>query len=176
MSGAGLVSRSAAALVDVAVVAVATALTGFVLSGIRYTVAGPPFGLPSLPGWAFGAGQSVLIVAYLTTGWALTGRTPGQLVLGLRVVTLTGRRAGSGEPADGGRGGVGRSARGGEPPGAGPPGAGPPGAGRALVRAVVTVVFPIGVLWTLVSRDTRAVGDVVAGTAVVYDPPREAAP
>ncbi|SDT26652.1 RDD family protein [Jiangella sp. DSM 45060] len=147
MSGAGLVSRTAAAVVDVAVVAAATALVGVVLSGIRYTVQGPPFALPSLPGWAYGAGHSVLVVAYLATGWALIGRTPGQQVLGLRVVTLAGRS----------------------------PGTWPLGVGRALVRAVVTVVFPIGVLWTLVSRDTRAVGDVVAGTAVVYDPPREAA-
>ncbi|WP_053208144.1 RDD family protein [Jiangella muralis] len=146
MSGAGLVSRSAAALVDVAVVAAATVVAGLVLSGIRYTVEGPPFELPPVPGWAFGAGHSLLVVAYLTTGWALTGRTPGQLVLGLRVVTRADRSA-----------------------------AGPLGVGRALVRAVVTVVFPIGVLWTLVSRDTRAVGDVVARTAVVYDPPREAA-
>ncbi|SDU66925.1 RDD family protein [Jiangella alkaliphila] len=142
MIGAGLVSRAAAALVDIAVVASATALAGVVISGIRYTLEGPPFAFPALPGWAFGAGHSVLVVAYLTTGWALTGRTPGQLVLGLRVVTARGR---------------------------------PPKAGRAFVRALLCVVFPIGVLWTLVSRDTRAVHDVVAGTALVHDPPlREA--
>lgn len=138
MSGAGLVSRAAAAVVDVGVVAAASALVGVIVSGVRYTLEGPPFGLPSLPGWAFGAGHSVLVVAYLTAGWALIGRTPGQLVLGLRVVA---------------------------------PGGGPPGAGRALVRALVAVAFPVGVLWTLVSRETRAVHDLVARTALVHDPP-----
>ncbi|WP_198664051.1 RDD family protein [Jiangella endophytica] len=131
-------SRVAAALVDVAVVAAATALVGVTLSGIRYTLEGPPFALPSFPGWAFGAGHSVLVVAYLTTGWALIGRTPGQLVLGLRVLA---------------------------------PGGGLPGVPRALVRALVVVVFPIGVLWTLFSRDSRAVHDLVARTTMVHDPP-----
>ncbi|PZF79640.1 RDD family protein [Jiangella anatolica] len=137
MSGAGLVSRCAAALVDVGVLAAANALIGIVLGGIRYTLQGPPYALPSLPGWAFGVSNWVLVVLYLTASWTLTGRTPGQLVLGLRVVTETGR---------------------------------PPGAVRALVRALVCVAFPVGVLWTLVSRDTRAVHDLVAGTTLGYDP------
>ncbi|WP_162605568.1 RDD family protein [Jiangella ureilytica] len=139
MTGAGLVSRCAAALVDVALVAAASALAGIVLSGIRYTVDGPPFALPPLPGWALGVGHSVLVLIYLTASWTLTGRTPGQLVLGLRVVTAAAR---------------------------------PPGPLRALVRALVCVVFPIGVLWLLVSRRTLAVHDVVARTVLVYDPPR----
>jgi uncharacterized RDD family membrane protein YckC len=42
-------------------------------------------------------------------------------------------------------------------------------AGRALWRASVCVVFPIGILWTLVSRWNRSLHDLVAGTDVVYD-------
>jgi uncharacterized RDD family membrane protein YckC len=139
VTGAGLVSRGAATLVDAAVVAAVSALAGIVLSGIRYTVDGPPFSLPPLPGWALGVGHSVLVLIYLTVSWTLTGRTPGQVVLGLRVVTAGGR---------------------------------PPGPLHAFVRALVCVVFPIGVLWVLVSRRTLAVHDLVARTALVYDPPR----
>ncbi|TDD64282.1 RDD family protein [Jiangella aurantiaca] len=138
MTAAGLVSRCAASVVDVGVVAAATTLAGVVVSGIRYTVDGPPFTFPPLPGWAFGAGHTLLVVLYLTAGWTLTGRTPGQLVLGLRVITADGR---------------------------------PPGPLRALVRALVCVVFPIGVLWVLVSSRTLAVHDLVARTVLVYDPP-----
>jgi uncharacterized RDD family membrane protein YckC len=138
VSGAGLVSRCAASLVDVAVVAAASALAGIVMSGIRYTLDGPPFALPPLPGWALGVSHSVLVLLYLTVCWTLAGRTPGQLVLGLRVTV----------------------------------GDRPPGPLRALARALICVVFPVGVLWVLVSRRTAAVHDLVARTALVYDAPR----
>jgi uncharacterized RDD family membrane protein YckC len=42
-------------------------------------------------------------------------------------------------------------------------------AARALWRAFVCVVFPIGFLWVLVSRWNRSLHDLVAGTDVVYD-------
>jgi uncharacterized RDD family membrane protein YckC len=48
---------------------------------------------------------------------------------------------------------------------------------RALPRAVLCVLFPAGLLWTLVSRRNASVQDVVVGSAVVYDwryrPPEE---
>nr|WP_246402244.1 RDD family protein [Jiangella mangrovi] len=134
-----MVSRGAASLVDVGVVAAVSALVGFVLSGIRYTVDGPPFEYPSVPGWSLAAGHTLLVLAYLTICWSFAGRTPGQLMLGLRVITAGGR---------------------------------PPAPLRALVRALVCVFFPIGVLWVLVSRRTAAVHDLVARTALVYDAPR----
>jgi uncharacterized RDD family membrane protein YckC len=40
---------------------------------------------------------------------------------------------------------------------------------RALVRAVLYVVFPAGLLWVLVSRRNASVQDHLVGTAVVYD-------
>ena len=43
------------------------------------------------------------------------------------------------------------------------------GAARAFLRSAVSVVFPIGFLWVLVSERNRSVGDILAGTAVVYD-------
>lgn len=41
-------------------------------------------------------------------------------------------------------------------------------AGRALVRAAVCTVFPIGLLWTAVSADRRSLHDRLAGSAVTY--------
>jgi uncharacterized RDD family membrane protein YckC len=40
---------------------------------------------------------------------------------------------------------------------------------RAAARALLCVVFPIGLLWVLVSARNRALHDVVLRTAVVYD-------
>jgi uncharacterized RDD family membrane protein YckC len=39
----------------------------------------------------------------------------------------------------------------------------------ALTRAVVCAVFPIGLLWTAVSREQRSVADILVRTSVVYD-------
>lgn len=39
----------------------------------------------------------------------------------------------------------------------------------ALVRALVAVFFPIGMLWIAVSRDGRAVHDLLCRTTVLYD-------
>ncbi|QJY49196.1 RDD family protein [Pseudonocardia broussonetiae] len=43
------------------------------------------------------------------------------------------------------------------------------GWGRALVRAVLCVVFPLGLLWSAVSRERRSLQDAVVRSAVVYD-------
>jgi uncharacterized RDD family membrane protein YckC len=40
---------------------------------------------------------------------------------------------------------------------------------RCAVRAVLCVLFPIGLLWVLVSAENRSVQDVVLRTSVVYD-------
>lgn len=43
------------------------------------------------------------------------------------------------------------------------------GVGVAFVRALLTVVFPIGFLWCAVSAQNRSVQDLLLGTSVVYD-------
>jgi uncharacterized RDD family membrane protein YckC len=43
------------------------------------------------------------------------------------------------------------------------------GPGRALLRAVLCVLFPAGLLWVLVSRRNAAVHDLLVRSAVVYD-------
>ncbi|MFC6151528.1 MULTISPECIES: RDD family protein [Mumia] len=39
---------------------------------------------------------------------------------------------------------------------------------RAALRALVVVVFPIGLFWSAVNRHSRSVQDIVTGTEVVY--------
>jgi uncharacterized RDD family membrane protein YckC len=39
----------------------------------------------------------------------------------------------------------------------------------ALVRALLYVAFPVGVLWCAVNRSSRSVQDVVLRTSVIYD-------
>jgi uncharacterized RDD family membrane protein YckC len=41
--------------------------------------------------------------------------------------------------------------------------------GRCVVRAALCTIFPIGLLWLLVSQENRSVQDVLLRTSVVYD-------
>jgi uncharacterized RDD family membrane protein YckC len=41
--------------------------------------------------------------------------------------------------------------------------------GRALVRAVLCAVFPIGLLWCAIDRRSRAIHDLVVSSRVAYD-------
>jgi len=45
----------------------------------------------------------------------------------------------------------------------------PLGWGRCAVRAVLCTIFPIGLLWVLVSGENRSVQDVLLRTSVTYD-------
>jgi len=47
----------------------------------------------------------------------------------------------------------------------------PLGLVAALARAALCAVFPLGLLWTAVSRDNRSVADLILRTSVVYDWP-----
>ena len=41
--------------------------------------------------------------------------------------------------------------------------------GRCAVRAVLCTIFPIGLVWVLLSRENRSVQDLLLRTSVVYD-------
>jgi uncharacterized RDD family membrane protein YckC len=88
---AGFVSRAAAAAIDVGIVFVAflVALAGWAV--VEYLVTDDQLELPD-PGavWS-GAGMFVLLVVVLTIAWSGPGRTIGNTVVGLRVVTDSGR-------------------------------------------------------------------------------------
>jgi uncharacterized RDD family membrane protein YckC len=45
----------------------------------------------------------------------------------------------------------------------------PPGLAASLLRAVLSLAFPVGLLWTLVSRRNASIQDLVLRTVVVYD-------
>jgi uncharacterized RDD family membrane protein YckC len=45
----------------------------------------------------------------------------------------------------------------------------PLGLVAALARAVVCAIFPLGLLWTALSRDNLSLADVLLRTSVVYD-------
>ena len=131
----GPVSRTLASIIDVSVVALATA--GAVSGWSLIESLGDRAFVLSIPGplGAFLLGESLLTI-YLWFGWATTGRTVGKQVMGLRVVNHRGELM---RP------------------------------GWALLRALACVVFPVGLLWSLISRQNRSLQDVVLRTSVIYD-------
>ncbi len=86
---AGVVSRAFADLVDLFVVVILALLLLVMIASVRALFVGElSFELPTLAARA--PLFLVLLVAYLTYGWGLNGRTLGKLVLGLRVVGAAG--------------------------------------------------------------------------------------
>jgi uncharacterized RDD family membrane protein YckC len=136
---AGPVSRAAAAALDVAIIfatytagyaglnLLTNAFLGVSISGDK---SGPLAGLALLT-WAF---------LYTFGSLAVTGRTPGKALVGLRVVRANGATL----PVK-----------------------------RALLRTLAlplsVLILGIGLLLIIVQREHRALHDLIAGTAVVYD-------
>lgn len=88
---AGIVTRVAAMCVDIAMV-IAIALVIYVtIAGARFIWSPTTFSWPDVPVIFTVAAQLALAVAYLTASWAMTGRTYGDSLLGLRVVDRRGR-------------------------------------------------------------------------------------
>jgi uncharacterized RDD family membrane protein YckC len=84
---AGVVTRSLAAGVDVAVVVLMATVLDLAAAGVRF--AWSPIGF-RWPQPALGATVGVLLVVavgYLAAGWAMAGRTYGGRLLGLRVLS-----------------------------------------------------------------------------------------
>lgn len=133
---AGLVTRTVAAVVDMLVVTGILLLGYAGLNALRFLVDPRGFRLTEPSPLLSLSTATVVAVVYLTVAWAITGRTYGCHVMGLRVV---GRRGGR------------------------------PHLLLALVRALLYVAFPIGLLWCAGSGTHRSVQDVVLRTSVVYD-------
>jgi uncharacterized RDD family membrane protein YckC len=135
---AGPVSRAAAVAIDVGVVlasySVGVGLTGFLLDALFDVSLEAGTGAVAsgvLIGWA---------AVYVVVGTTITGRTVGKAIVGLKVVSRSGRHVGP---------------------------------GAALVRVLVfplsLSLFAIGLLLIVLRRDHRALHDLIARTAVVYD-------
>jgi uncharacterized RDD family membrane protein YckC len=133
---AGVVSRCLAAVVDLVAVAVLLASVYFAIAGVALLWDPKNAHLPSFSRSVVVSAGAVIAVVYLATGWATSGRTIGDQLLGLRVEGVRGDRL---------------------------------HLARSLVRAVVCVVFPIGLLLGAVDRSRRSVADLVVGSMVVYD-------
>lgn len=135
-TAAGVATRLAAAVIDVVVVGLAllTGYAGYV--GLRLLINPRGYRLPDTSAAGAMTTFLVLLVAYLTILWAVTGRTYGDHVMGVTVVS--GRRSRIGPV-------------------------------RALVRAVLYALFPVGLLWCAVSAERRSLQDVVLRTYVVYE-------
>ena len=135
---AGSVSRFLAFAIDVAI---STGVFALALAGISYVV-------KVLTGKQVSWNRQDIAVTvifaaweffYFGYSWAMSGRTAGMAVLGVRVVRADGAVA---EPR---RGVV-----------------------RALVFPLSFLLFGLGFLGILVQRERRALHDLIAGTAVVY--------
>jgi uncharacterized RDD family membrane protein YckC len=84
---AGVVTRSVAAAVDVAVVVLVAVLLDLGAAGVRFAASPVDFRWPEpSPGLTVGVLLAVA-VAYLAAGWAMAGRTYGERLLGLRVLS-----------------------------------------------------------------------------------------
>ena len=133
---AGFVTRAIGATVDACAVVLAVAIGYVVVAGFRFLLRPRTFQFPA-PGFAIILlVVAVVLAAYLTVTWAITGRTYGDQLMGLRVTDLRGARLHW---------------------------------SRAAARAVLYVLFPIGLAWVLFSTRNRSAQDVVLRTAVVYD-------
>jgi uncharacterized RDD family membrane protein YckC len=87
---AGVVTRCVAAAVDTALVVVVLLVAYAVVAGVRFLLDPRSFHLPGLrldTGVTVGA---IVLGCYLTAAWALSGRTYGDLLMGLRVDTVRG--------------------------------------------------------------------------------------
>jgi uncharacterized RDD family membrane protein YckC len=99
------------------------------------------------PGWTTGtlagAGWLLAVTAYFAGFWSVTGQTPGQRLLGLRVVTGSGERPSL-----------------------------PRSLARVAGLILAIVPLCAGFLPALVDRRRRALPDYLAGTVVVYESSR----
>ncbi|GAB10409.1 hypothetical protein GOARA_056_01570 [Gordonia araii NBRC 100433] len=132
---AGIVSRGIAALVDTAVVvAILVAVyLGIVL--FRLAVQVREFAFPAVHVAFTTTGFIVVAILYLCACWAVSGRTAGSAVMGLRVTGHDGAQI---------------------------------SAPVALARAVISVLFAIGLAYSAIDARRRSVADVVLRTRVVY--------
>jgi uncharacterized RDD family membrane protein YckC len=134
---AGVATRLPAFVIDLVlalvtfatVVTVAISCVDFVTGAVLHVQVHPELGIPAIVAWLF---------FYFFGSWAITGRTPGMALIGLRVVS----RESSHLP-------VWRAAT------------------RTLVLPV-SFVGGVGLLGILLGSNHRALHDVAAGTRVVY--------
>jgi uncharacterized RDD family membrane protein YckC len=88
---AGIVTRVAAMGVDMAVVIVLGSLVYITVAGARLIWSPTTFSWPDIPFWLTIVVEFTIAVLYLTGSWAMTGRSYGATLLGLRVLSRRGK-------------------------------------------------------------------------------------
>jgi uncharacterized RDD family membrane protein YckC len=139
LQAAGIVSRSAALVIDVVVFAALSAGSLFFLQAATALLHTEPFGSATVEPWLAGATIIVLVVLYFAGSWATTGRTVGEALLGLRVIR-----------PDGAKVSLVRSLV------------------RCGMTFVSASVCWMGFAWIVIDRQRRTWQDIVARTIVVY--------
>lgn len=143
---AGIVSRSLASLIDLAVVLGLMVGTYGAIVLVLLFVRVSDFTWPRVP-WLFTVPMFLgMAIVYLAVCWAAFGRTVGQALMGLRVV----RRRKSDGPT--------RQAE-----------DVPLHLVQAVLRALACTFFPIGLGWVIISPDRASVQDLVLRTRVTYE-------
>jgi uncharacterized RDD family membrane protein YckC len=90
--GAGLFSRFAAAVVDVVVVILLLGVVYALSAGFAFLIDPRNFEWPARIGWTIPVIGGVIVMPYLTIAWCTAGRTVGDVLFGLRVVSRHGGR------------------------------------------------------------------------------------
>ena len=91
---AGVVTRVLAACVDLGTVLLAAVMLDLAAAGVRFVWSPVRFRWPQPAVPVMGIAVLVVGVVYLTVAWAVTGRTYGERLLGLRVLSLRFQRVG----------------------------------------------------------------------------------
>jgi uncharacterized RDD family membrane protein YckC len=133
---AGLITRTAAAAIDLSIVIIALGVCYLGLSAFLYLLDPRSFSAPAPSLAVISTAGGLLLTVYLALSWMGSGRTYGNHVMGLRVVNHRGQRL---HPL------------------------------VSFVRATLYVIFPLGLIWVLVSGHNRSLQDLVVRTSVIYD-------
>jgi uncharacterized RDD family membrane protein YckC len=88
---AGLVSRFAAAAIDLGVILILLAATYGAVAGFAFIVDPRSFTWPDGLGWSIPVVGIVIATPYLAISWCASGRTVGGSLLGLRVLSYRGQ-------------------------------------------------------------------------------------
>jgi uncharacterized RDD family membrane protein YckC len=133
---AGLVSRLAAAAIDLLVLLAGGAALYGAVAGLAFLLNPRSFSWPTGFGWSVPAVAALVGTPYLAISWSASGRTLGDVLFGLRIGGRDGRLLGP---------------------------------GRSVVRALLCLAFPIGLVWVPFDRRRRSLQDVLFRTSVRYD-------
>ena len=135
---AGIVTRTAAFTIDLLLAMTLFAGGGRAVEFVLSSVLGHDVALSDAP-VVSSIALGLWLLGYFAYPIAVSGRTPGMALVGLRVVTKDGR------DLDAGRAVV-----------------------RTVVLPLSLLLLAIGILMILINRNRRALHDLIAGTAVVY--------